>query len=87
MFDQVKLELDRAKDNYRASLRAIDGRLRQIVSQDPSALAGARALQASYGDGFEGADLAAAEQPAAGAMTAPKRARKSAGTGKAKKAK
>ena len=87
MFDQVNLELQRAKDNYRSSLRSIDSRLRQIVSQDPSALAGARAIQASYGEGFEGADLAAAEQPVASTMTAPKHARKAAGKGKAKKVK
>lgn len=65
MFDQVKIVLDRAKDNFRASLRSIDSELRKIVSQDPSQLAGARAIQASYGEDLEGAELAAAEQPAA----------------------
>lgn len=63
MFEQVTIDLQRAKDNYRASLRSVDSRLRQIVSQDPSALAGAKAIQASYGEDLDGAELAAAEQP------------------------
>lgn len=74
VFEQVVINLERAKDNYRSSLRSIDSELRKIVSQDPTQLAGARAIQASYGEGFEGADLAAAEQPAA-AATAPKKVR------------
>lgn len=89
MFDQVHTELQRAKDNYRASLRSIDSRLRQMVSQDPTALAGARAIQASYGEGFEGADLAAAEQPAAAPAAPPKKNRRGSDKPKAtgKKAK
>lgn len=81
MFDQVTIDLARAKDNYRSSLRAIDSRLRQIVSKDPSQLAAARVIQATYGEDLAGADLAASEQPAAaaaGVTEKPKRARKAA---------
>lgn len=77
MFDQVLIALNRGKDNYRSTLRAVDGELRKIVSQNPSQLAAARAIQATYGEDLEGADLAAAEQPAVQTITEkPKRKRK-----------
>lgn len=84
MFEQVLINLQRAKDNYRGSLSAIDGELRKMVSQDPTQIAAARAIQATYGEGFEPAVLKAGEQPAAPVMTAPKRARKAKTAGKAK---
>jgi hypothetical protein len=90
IFDQITTNLERGKDNYRSTLRATDSALRNIVSQDPSQLAAARAVQASYGEGFEGADLAAAEQPAApkAPKAKAKRARKTAAAaGKAKRKK
>lgn len=85
VFDQTTLTLRRAKDNYRASLRAIDSGLRTIVSQDPSQLAGARSIQASYGEGFEGADLAAAEQPDAPPAKVEKPKRRASDKPKTKK--
>lgn len=75
-FDQVVTNLTRAKDNYKSTLRSIDSDLRRIVSQDPTQLAAAKAIQASYGEGLDGADLAAAEQPAQTGNTAPKRTRR-----------
>jgi hypothetical protein len=81
MFAQVIIELDRARHNYLLALKPIDGALRAIVSKDPTQLAAAQAIQASYTDGIAGVELAGAEQPAdtAGARTsAPKRTRKAA---------
>lgn len=73
MFDQVLTVLQRGKDNYQSTLRSVDSELRKIVSQDPSQLDAAQAIQRSYGIGFEGCELAAAEQPDAPTNTAPKR--------------
>ncbi|MDP2319574.1 MAG: hypothetical protein Q8O42_09590 [Acidobacteriota bacterium] len=84
MFNQVLTVLQRGKDNYQSTLRAVDSELRKIVSQDPSQLAAARSIQASYGVGFEGCDLGAAEQPAAPANTAPKRVPKAKAASKPK---
>lgn len=82
MFDQVLTVLQRGKDNYQSTLRSVDSELRKIVSQDPSQLSAARSIQASYGVGFEGCDLAAAEQPAAPTNTAPTRVPKAKKAGK-----
>ena len=78
VFEQITTNLRRGKDNYRSTLRSIDSALRTIVSQDPSQLAGARSIQASYGEGLEGADLTAAEQPAAPKSAKAKKPRRRA---------
>lgn len=67
-FEQIRINLDRAKAVYQQALTSIDSSLRAIVSQDPATLAEARDVQASYGDGFTVAELAAAEQPEAPAQ-------------------
>ena len=62
MIDEARDLLKKAKYEYQRRLKAIDGKLRVAVSQDPKRLKDALAVQAEYGE-FEKAALSASAQP------------------------
>jgi len=76
IFEQTRAKLVRAKNTYQNALIQVDGDLRRLVSQDPSRLPDARAIQSGYTDDIEAVDLEAAEQPAA--PSEPKRKKRKA---------
>jgi hypothetical protein len=55
--------LARAKDNYQGKLGQIDSLLESAIANNPTELTACRALQATYGTGFNARRLMPNQQP------------------------
>lgn len=64
MFEELRIELDRARDAYDHATARIDRKLAAAVSLNPKRLKAAKELQSEYGKVRTADALAAAEQPA-----------------------